>query len=144
MVRCPICQEHVALSDINGHLDSGCQTFIATHLQSPASSTANETDCEQAVLQQEPNAARKKSDTGSPSTELATERLHLRVAPLAEHVRPRCFDDIVGQEALIGPNGTLRRLIEHSESDLVGSPRKRQNHDCKDHRAYDENKILRD
>ncbi|OJJ70111.1 hypothetical protein ASPBRDRAFT_130228 [Aspergillus brasiliensis CBS 101740] len=149
MVRCPICQEHVALSDINGHLDSGCQTFIATHLQSPASSTANETDCEQgesraialgtteqhhlqhgynstvplagdrqlkrAVFQQEPNTARKKSDTGSPSTELATERLHLRVAPLAEHVRPRCFDDVVGQEPLIGPNGTLRQLIEQDD-----------------------------
>jgi putative ATPase len=146
MVRCPICQEHVVLSDINGHLDSGCQTFIATHLQGPASSTLNETDSEQhesrtitqetteqhhlkhgysstvplavnrklkrGAPQQESNTARKKSDTGSPSTELATERLNLRVAPLAEHVRPRCFDDIVGQESLIGPNGTLRRLIE--------------------------------
>jgi putative ATPase len=145
MVRCPICQEHVVLSDINGHLDSGCQTFIATHLQSPTPSTLNETDCEQrerrtitqetteqlhlkhghnstvplalnrelkrGVSQRESNSARKNSGTGSP-TELATERLNLRVAPLAEHVRPRCFDDIVGQESLIGPDGTLRRLIE--------------------------------
>ncbi|KAL4986251.1 DNA polymerase III, clamp loader complex, gamma/delta/delta subunit [Aspergillus falconensis] len=149
MVRCPICQKHIVLSKVNEHLDSGCQTFIATHLQSTASSTLIENGCEQyesytspqetteqhqlkdgynstvplavsrmlkrAVPQEEPNAGRKKPDTRSLSTELATKQLKLRVAPLAEHVRPQCFDDIVGQESLIGPNGTLRRLIEQDD-----------------------------
>lgn len=34
--------------------------------------------------------------------------------PLAERVRPRHIDDIVGQSHLVGPNGVLRRLIQKS------------------------------
>ncbi|KAJ0425012.1 DNA polymerase III, clamp loader complex, gamma/delta/delta subunit [Aspergillus carlsbadensis] len=153
MVRCPICQEQVVLSDINGHLDSGCQKFIATHRQTPASFPLNdnETDCAQresraitlgtternplkhsdnstapfavkrnltsAVPQSQSSSASKSSDTGSGSrsTGLLAERRHLCVAPLAEQVRPRSFDHIIGQEPLIGPNGTLRRLIERDD-----------------------------
>ena len=33
-------------------------------------------------------------------------------APLAERMRPRTLDDIVGQDALVGPDKPLRRLIE--------------------------------
>ena len=32
-------------------------------------------------------------------------------APLAERMRPRSLDEIVGQPALVGPEGTLRRLL---------------------------------
>lgn len=32
-------------------------------------------------------------------------------APLAERMRPRTLDDVVGQDALAGPEGTLRRLM---------------------------------
>ncbi|KAL3259665.1 hypothetical protein ABHI18_005174 [Aspergillus niger] len=139
MIRCPICQKHVLLSKINEHLDSGCQIFVATtHLQITTSSTLSENDCnslqtteqhqskenrkstgpsasvpgssKRAVSQPDSNTTRKKPHTG-----LATERKNLRHAPLAEQVRPRCFDEIVGQESLIGPNGTLRRLIEQDE-----------------------------
>ncbi|RDH36046.1 werner helicase interacting protein [Aspergillus welwitschiae] len=139
MIRCPICHKHVFLSKINEHLDSGCQKFIAiTHLQSTTSSTLSENDCnsllpteqcqlkenrkstgpsasvtgssKRAVSQPDSNTTRKKPHTG-----LATEGKNLRHAPLAEQVRPRCFDDIVGQKSLIGPNGTLRRLIEQDE-----------------------------
>ena len=31
--------------------------------------------------------------------------------PLAERIRPRTFDDIVGQERLFGKNGIVRRMI---------------------------------
>jgi putative ATPase len=34
-------------------------------------------------------------------------------APLAERMRPRTIDDIVGQEALLGPGRPLRAAIEH-------------------------------
>jgi putative ATPase len=34
-----------------------------------------------------------------------------RDAPLAERMRPRTLDEIVGQEALAGPDGTLRKLL---------------------------------
>ncbi len=32
--------------------------------------------------------------------------------PLADRVRPRDFDDMVGQEPLVGKNGVLRRMVE--------------------------------
>jgi putative ATPase len=32
-------------------------------------------------------------------------------APLAERMRPRTLDEIVGQDALVGPDGTLRKLL---------------------------------
>ena len=34
-------------------------------------------------------------------------------APLAERMRPRTLDDLVGQEALLGPGRPLRQAIEH-------------------------------
>ena len=40
-----------------------------------------------------------------------TERL-ARLAPLAEALRPRRFDDVVGQEHLAAPGAALRRLAE--------------------------------
>jgi putative ATPase len=33
-------------------------------------------------------------------------------APLAERMRPRALDEVLGQARLIGPEGTLRRLLE--------------------------------
>ncbi|MBQ7475624.1 MAG: replication-associated recombination protein A [Clostridia bacterium] len=33
--------------------------------------------------------------------------------PAAERLRPRSFDEMAGQEKLVGKNGTLRRLVEH-------------------------------
>lgn len=33
-------------------------------------------------------------------------------APLAERMRPRSLDEVVGQETLVGPDGPLRRLAE--------------------------------
>src|SRR5581483_3335705 len=36
-----------------------------------------------------------------------------RSAPLAARVRPRSFDEFVGQEHLVGEGHILRRLIEH-------------------------------
>ena len=36
-----------------------------------------------------------------------------RTAPLAERMRPRTLDEIVGQEAIVGPGTPLRDAIEH-------------------------------
>jgi len=48
----------------------------------------------------------------------AEERLRSR-APLAERLRPRSLDDIVGQQHLIGPEGPLRTLIEQDRLSSV-------------------------
>lgn len=41
----------------------------------------------------------------------AEDRLSGR-APLAERLRPRRLDDVVGQDHLLGPGGTLRKMID--------------------------------
>lgn len=40
------------------------------------------------------------------------ERRELKHEPLASRLRPRLLDDFVGQEAILGPDKLLRRLIE--------------------------------
>ncbi|MGH9019549.1 MAG: AAA family ATPase, partial [Acidimicrobiales bacterium] len=48
-----------------------------------------------------------------------TERLR-QAAPLAELLRPRSLDELVGQSHLIGPGGPLRRLVEaHNLSSMI-------------------------
>jgi putative ATPase len=48
----------------------------------------------------------------------AADRRLRRQAPLAARLRPRTLDEVVGQEALVGPGAPLRVL---AESDRVGS-----------------------
>src|ERR1700744_2078383 len=52
--------------------------------------------------------ARRK--TANPTPELFAESDALK--PLAERMRPRTLDEIVGQKRLLGPNTPLRRAIE--------------------------------
>ncbi len=48
------------------------------------------------------------SDEGAPAAELEPEAS----APLADRMRPRTLDELVGQDHLVGPGKVLRRLIE--------------------------------
>lgn len=51
-------------------------------------------------------AAKRPADTAAPPPTESTPD-----APLAERMRPRTLDEIVGQTELVGPEGTLRRLL---------------------------------
>ena len=35
--------------------------------------------------------------------------------PLADEIRPKSLDDVVGQEHILGKNGMLRRIIESGQ-----------------------------
>ena len=35
--------------------------------------------------------------------------------PLAYRVRPKTFEDVVGQSHLVGPNGVIRKMIEKDQ-----------------------------
>jgi putative ATPase len=41
--------------------------------------------------------------------------LRERCAPLAERMRPRTLDEVVGQEHVLGPGALLRSLIERDQ-----------------------------
>ncbi|MET0226528.1 MAG: replication-associated recombination protein A [Dokdonella sp.] len=64
-------------------------------------------------------ARRKASPT---ATSLFAESEGLK--PLAERMRPRTLDEIVGQQRLVGPNSALRRAIEagHVHSMILWGP----------------------
>lgn len=34
--------------------------------------------------------------------------------PLAYLMRPKSFDDIVGQDNLVGPNGVIRKMVDNN------------------------------
>src|SRR5690606_28196548 len=42
----------------------------------------------------------------------AAEAARLQAAPLAERLRPTTLEAVVGQEKLLGPHGSLRKLIQ--------------------------------
>src|ERR1700754_3646765 len=50
--------------------------------------------------------AKKKSTTQDSLFASAVE------APLAEQLRPKTLDEVIGQEHLTGPEGVLRRMVE--------------------------------
>jgi len=55
--------------------------------------------------------ARKEDERGDLFTEKG-DASGVNVAPLAERLRPRSFDDLVGQEKLVGADRPLRKAIE--------------------------------
>src|SRR2546423_10876292 len=51
-------------------------------------------------------------DDDRPRARRGEKRAPERTAPLAERMRPRSFDEFVGQEELLGPGKPLREAIE--------------------------------
>ena len=61
--------------------------------------------------------ARRDPDTGSlfPEPEHAREPASRPDAPLADRVRPRALDELLGQDDVLGPGKPLRRAIEQDQ-----------------------------
>jgi len=83
------------------------------------SAFARRRDRRAALLYDDAMARRKASPT---ATSLFAEPEGLK--PLAERMRPRTLDEIVGQQRLVGPNSALRRAIEagHVHSMILWGP----------------------
>ena len=53
--------------------------------------------------------------------------------PLAYLMRPKSFDDIVGQDNLVGPNGVIRKMVDNDHLFsfiLYGNPGCGKNYYC--------------
>ncbi|KAB8071022.1 DNA polymerase III, clamp loader complex, gamma/delta/delta subunit [Aspergillus leporis] len=141
MAECPICQKPVVLSKINHHIDSGCKNFFEpaspTHVResapgdqfhyiSPFTNATKKRKQFDTVQNDKPTPVKgyakgafcqhqgtgKKRDLQLTAARNTAKRLKPDIAPLAERVRPNCFDDVVGQGHLTGPNGILRQLVQ--------------------------------
>jgi putative ATPase len=53
--------------------------------------------------------AEKTSEPGGRGSDIDVRR------PLAERMRPKTLDEVVGQEKLVGPDGVLRKIVERGE-----------------------------
>lgn len=131
-IKCPVCDQDVPLKEINAHLDSLCgsatsgsagrakksqQLFSATQpAAAPFSSTAPaQVPAKRKLEQAEHDKPRSASTQTTPKAKSAIARgkeALQQAAPLAERVRPQTLDDFIGQEALVGPQGLLRGLIQ--------------------------------
>ncbi|KAF7589734.1 Werner helicase interacting protein 1 [Aspergillus hancockii] len=67
------------------------------------------------TFDEHPGRAKKKQSLQLTAAQNSTTSLRPDVAPLAERVRPTCFDDVFGQKHIVGRNGTLRQLVEEEK-----------------------------
>jgi len=139
MVSCPICFRDVKEVFINKHIDSGCKSCVDVESPSPSQNafklfqSSSNKRAHFEVIKPNDNSQpdNNADDTGklpaqcghdeslvaSPTIvqEGPNKRRKIRhvsdVAPLAERMRPKTLDDVIGQE-VVGPHGLLRSLIK--------------------------------
>ena len=112
MVACPICNKQVKPSDINSHLDSGCQTHIIESNGGSTSSPPAGTQSGPSSTQNGPSSTQKRSAASAFFQTPATKRQNTAskiFTPLPNGVTPkpagggikRSFDDGPGQSSPI-------------------------------------------
>ncbi|KAG9081517.1 hypothetical protein FRC06_005523, partial [Ceratobasidium sp. 370] len=135
-VICVECYAGVLEEEIDAHLASGCKTGVeGDSISTPGSSkpkpksTPSQSSKTSKKRKDGPLAPIFQSRRSSPSPPPATKDLETfgaptpkraktskdrlaDVAPLAERMRPKTLDDLVGQEHLVGKGSLLRGLME--------------------------------
>ncbi len=85
-------------------------------------------------------AAMPKAETAMAAGEKTAERTEPRHESLAERMRPKRFEDVVGQDALLAPSSpvpTADRRRPHRGHDPLRSARDEQDDDCPNRRCGD-------
>ncbi|OBZ87256.1 ATPase WRNIP1 C26H5.02c [Choanephora cucurbitarum] len=112
-VECPICHQWVPSADINVHIDANCPSSDTTKLAPLFNKKPLQEKPKQEKLPQE---TLKRSHSSTFQTDAPIKKKKpdpLDSMPLAAKVRPTHMDDFVGQESLLGPDGILKKLIDH-------------------------------
>ncbi|RHY91813.1 hypothetical protein DYB31_014209, partial [Aphanomyces astaci] len=126
MPACPICDRHFSTHNIESHVNL-CLTKASSSgmdedkpsptLPSPPgwSQAAFHTHMLSSSKRPRPSTPQRHDE--APSKDAHTPKRHDHrqlnaTRPMAERMRPTCFDDVVGQDELLGPDKPLRRLLE--------------------------------
>ncbi|KUF76816.1 ATPase WRNIP1 [Phytophthora nicotianae] len=111
--ECPICSRHVRAENLMLHVDAclAKQDQPKTQFRSPSPSAKTKSP----TTSRTPN--RSPPPQNSPSSSALKKRKRsttddVSAVPLAERMRPKDLDDLVGQEELLGPGSLLSALIE--------------------------------
>ncbi|RHZ10042.1 hypothetical protein DYB31_003227 [Aphanomyces astaci] len=126
MPACPICDRHFSTHSIESHVNL-CLTKASSSgvdedkpsptLPSPPgwSQAAFHTHVLSSSKRPRPSTPQRHDE--APSKDAHTPKRHDHrqldaTRPMAERMRPTCFDDVLGQDELLGPDKPLRRLLE--------------------------------
>ncbi|RHY65727.1 hypothetical protein DYB30_012717 [Aphanomyces astaci] len=126
MPACPICDRHFSTHSIESHVNL-CLTKASSSgvdedkpsptLPSPPgwSQAAFHTHMLSSSKRPRPSTPQRHDE--APSKDAHTPKRHDHrqldaTRPMAERMRPTCFDDVLGQDELLGPDKPLRRLLE--------------------------------
>jgi putative ATPase len=131
-VQCPVCGRQALTATINDHIDSGCtRGAISFETASPAHSMPSEKSLATMPKQHLGKRARDADTSGPSTTAKSSSAFTFRPPtvsatdneakstskkvdlPLAERLRPRTLDDLVGQPELVGSGRLLRQLIQN-------------------------------
>ncbi|EGZ26031.1 hypothetical protein PHYSODRAFT_481030 [Phytophthora sojae] len=118
--ECPICSRHVRQENLMLHVEAclAKQEQPKTPLfRSPSPSAKSKSPVSFRTPNRSPSSLPPSQNNGSPSP--AAQKKRKRSAPedvsgvpLAERMRPKDMDDLVGQEELLGPGKLLATLIQ--------------------------------
>ncbi|TDH73269.1 hypothetical protein CCR75_007962 [Bremia lactucae] len=98
--ECPICSRHVRLDNLLLHVESCLSKQEQNKILLPFTN----------IKSSQPEIS---SSTSPPAVKRRKHSFDdVSATPLAERMRPRCINDVVGQEELLGSGGLLSSLIE--------------------------------
>ncbi|CAH0516440.1 unnamed protein product [Peronospora belbahrii] len=117
--ECPICSRHVRLENLSLHVDTclAKQDKSNALLQSPLSSSMNaQSSTSSSSSNHSPFRPSQRPTDVTPS-QVGKKRKHSprdnhSAVPLAERMRPKDINNLVGQDELVGPGRILTTLIE--------------------------------
>ncbi|POM73820.1 ATPase WRNIP1 [Phytophthora palmivora] len=113
--ECPICSRHVRPENLMMHVEAclAKQDRPKTLFRSPSPLTKSKSP----TANRTPSRSPRSQNSPSPSSFALKKRKRttsddVSAVPLAERMRPKDLDDLVGQEELVGPGSLLSTLIE--------------------------------
>ncbi|GMF40783.1 unnamed protein product [Phytophthora fragariaefolia] len=117
--ECPICSRHVRAENLMLHVDACLtkQEKPKTPFCSPSPSSKPKSPMSSRTPNRSPTSLPPTRNNGSPSPSALKKRKRatpddVSAVPLAERMRPRDMDNLVGQEELLGPGKLLASLIQ--------------------------------
>nr|XP_033333835.1 ATPase WRNIP1-like [Megalopta genalis] len=107
---CPVCRKEYSVEDIGNHIDL-CLSAIDAPLGKSCQSPKRPLSFEETV---ELNLSKKyKKDPVTSTLNMNQQKANSSKdhVPLAEKMRPKCLDDYVGQEQVVGSDMILQKLV---------------------------------
>ncbi|KAE9044705.1 ATPase [Phytophthora rubi] len=117
--ECPICSRHVRPENLALHVEACLtkQEQPKTLFRSPSPSTKSKSPMSSRTPNRSPSSLPPSQNNGSPSPSAQKKRKRstpedVSAVPLAERMRPKYLNDLVGQEELLAPGKLLATLIQ--------------------------------